>query len=327
MVWSLFGAAGWPRRLTVAGLLVAAVPGADAGPVSVDLPAGWEGHARAALANGECFTATSLVEQAIAAGDPVGFVVRAEMYETGRCVPRRPSQAVRDYGEAARRDYEVGYARLGYLVLNGIGIPADGAWAELLFKQTALGLVSMAPERRRRFVRLLMAEWPVPAELDDALSWLEEIETSGSRGLFQAALRLRHGGDGWPRNEAVARRWLRDAALAGLTEARFELAQWLLARPSSPQDVQRGLSDLHRSALEGYPPALREYGRRLAEGRDVAPNDFDAYVVLLRAQEAGADVEALLAEVVKRLSRAELSGAREMSRLPGYVPYFTRGQS
>jgi TPR repeat protein len=182
----------------------------------------------------------------------------------------------------------------------------------------------MSPERRRWFVRLLMAERPVPAELSGALSWLEEIENGGPKELFEAALRIRVGDDGWPRNEAAARRWLRDAALAGLTEARFELALWLLARPSSPEDVRRGLSDLHRSAVQGYMPALREYGRRLAEGNGVVQNDFDAYVVLLRAREAGAEVEGLLEEVAKRLSPAELLGAREMSRQPNYVPYFTR---
>ncbi|MGH6896526.1 MAG: hypothetical protein ACREJ5_08255 [Geminicoccaceae bacterium] len=53
-------------------------------------------------------------------------------------------------------------------------------------------------------------------------------------------------------------------------------------------------------------------------------NDFDAYVVLLRAREAGAEVEALLDEVAKRLSPAELLGAREMSRKPNYVPYFAQ---
>ncbi|MGH6896525.1 MAG: hypothetical protein ACREJ5_08250 [Geminicoccaceae bacterium] len=140
----------------------------------------------------------------------------------------------------------------------GIGVPEDPAWAELLFKQAALGLVSMSPDRRRRFVRLLMAERPVPAELDRALSWLEDIENGAPKELFEAALRVRDGCDGWPRNETVARRWLRDAALAGLTEARFELALWLLARPLGPEDVRRGLSDLHRSAVEGYMPALRE---------------------------------------------------------------------
>jgi TPR repeat protein len=115
----------------------------------------------------------------------------------------------------------------------------------------------MVPERRRCFVKLLMAERHIPPELDGALSWLEEIEQGGPEELFQAALRLKRGGDGWPRNAAVARRWLRAAALGGVTEARFELALWLLADPTSTDDVQQGLSALHRSASEGHPPALR----------------------------------------------------------------------
>jgi hypothetical protein len=110
---------------------VAPTASSDAAPLSVDLSAGWEDYARAALASHECPTASHLVEQAIAAGDPVGFVVRAEMFESGRCAPRQPSKAVRDYAEAARHDYEVGYARLGYLVLNGIGVPAGRCLGQL----------------------------------------------------------------------------------------------------------------------------------------------------------------------------------------------------
>lgn len=101
------------RRLaaTLPLCLVIVTPAVVAAASSL-LP-GWEGYARQALSRGECSTAKSLAEQAIAASDPVGFVVRAEMYETGRCAPRQPSKAVRDYAQAARRGSEVGYARLG----------------------------------------------------------------------------------------------------------------------------------------------------------------------------------------------------------------------
>jgi hypothetical protein len=66
-------------------MVIPALAGVAATP---PLSRGWENHARQALWRGECFTAESLVEQAIAAGDPMGYSVRGEMYETGRCAER-----------------------------------------------------------------------------------------------------------------------------------------------------------------------------------------------------------------------------------------------
>lgn len=290
---------------------------------AVPLSTGLEGHARQALANGECFTARILVEQMIASGEPIGYAVRGEMYERGICASRDWSKAAKSYGLAMQHGHWLAQAHLGYLALNGgPGLARDMDWAIKLFRSLALDLAVLEPEHRPMLVRALMRQRGIPQQLADAMAWVREAETSNPEKLFDIALKLKSGNEGLPQKRRLARDWMRKAARRGSVTARFQLALWLLEEPWSEDDVRAGLHHLFFAAREGHGAAMREYGRRLAEGDEVARDDLGAYVVLARARDAGVAVDDLLPDVRSQLSRSAVREAEFLLSLDWYLPHY-----
>lgn len=311
---------------TVLVLLTSITPAIGMGKAAIPLSAGLEGHARQALANGECFTARSLVEQMIAAGEPIGYSVRGEMYERGVCAPRDWSKAAKSYGLATRHGHWLAQAHLGYLALSGgPGLPRDVGWAIELFRSLALDLAALEPEHRPTLVRALMRQRGIPQQLADAMAWVREIETLTPHKLLDVALKLKSGSDGLPQKKHIARDWMREAARRGSVAARLQLALWLLDEPSARDDIETGLHHLFFAAREGHGAALKEYGRRLAEGDEVTRDDLGAYVVLVRARDAGVAVNDLLPKVRSRLPPSALRKAEFLLSLDWYLPAYDAG--
>lgn len=126
----------------------------------------------------------------------------------------RAYQAAMKYGEAVQRGYVLGAANLGYLVLNGLGVPSDPGWARRLFKLVALELAMSPPETRQSRLRLAMPYREIPEELEDALRWVRDLEDAEPEQLYQLALRLKIG-DSLPHHAKLARQWLERASGQG----------------------------------------------------------------------------------------------------------------
>jgi TPR repeat protein len=194
------------------------------------------------------------------------------------------------------------------------------AWAKRLFRSFALDLALAEPEHRPILLRALMRHRGIPRELEEAMAWVREIETSDARTLYEMALKLKAGLDGLPPHEQRARDWMSDAAMKGLVEARYTLAMWLLEEPRDERDIENALWWLYDLGARGHRRALEKYGRRLAEGRDVVQNDRDAYIVLMRAKAAGAEVEDILGDLRRRLPAPQLAEAEILLEGRSFLP-------
>ncbi len=262
------------------------------------LPRNWAYLADKAISKGDCATALGYIRPAREAEDQGALLILGVMHETGECVPEDPAKAAELYREAVENDVKLAQPLLGYMYLNGLGVPRDVEQAEYWFKRTALWLARLSEERRLAWLAFILGDRGIPEELKREVTWIGAIEEGDAARQLEVALQLRDG-DGLPQDRELAFRWARQAADKGLLEAQYELAQWHITGAYGEKDVWRGVLGLAKAAAAGHLEAQKDLGLRYAEGRDVEQNNWKAYYWLLHARQGGADV----AEALDRLDR------------------------
>ncbi len=268
------------------------------------LPGNWVYLVEKAVLGGDCGTALGYIRPAREAGDPEGLFILGAMYEVGKCIAEDPAEAAAIYREAVENGVKEIQPLLGYMYLNGLGVPRDVEKAAYWFKRTALWLAWVP--REERFVRLngILLHRGIPEELEREVTWIGAVEEGDAARQFELALRLRDG-KGLLQDREIAFEWAEQAADKGLLEAAYELAQWHISGAYGEKDVWRGLRWLVRAAKAGHLEAQKELGLRFAKGEDVRQSDIKAYVWLLRAHWSGADVADALREVSFKLSESQ----------------------
>lgn len=270
------------------------------------LPGNWTYLADKAISAGDCVTGLDYIRQAREAGHRGALLRLGVMHETGECLPEDPAKAAELYREAVENGIETAQPLLGYMYLNGLGVPRDVGQARYWFKRTVLWLASFSEEERFAWLEFILGHRGIPAELKREVTWIGAIEEGDAARQLEIALQLRDG-DGLPQDRELAFRWARQAADKGLAEAAYELAQWHISGAYGEKDVWRGLLWFKRAARAGHLEAQKELGLRFASGEDVKQDNREAYTWLLHAREGGADVAEALAKLDRVISPEDKS--------------------
>jgi len=271
-----------------------------------------------ATAQGDCARVEELVRALERDGDAEALAVLGGRFEADRrCLERDPARAAKLYRRAADGE-AVAMVRLGRLHAEGRGVAKDMAKARHWFRAGVLAVVAIDPARRGPILRLAL-DGEVPDLLAQQLTWLSLIEQGGPASAFDLAMCMRTG-DGVPRNEEAAEHLMGRLAAEEYPPALYRLGLWLLANAETDEDRRWALRQIEMAAHRRYLPAILDLAHHMLEGRDVVNNDYWTYVVFLKARALGADVDAELALLEKRLDHFEIGAAREQARESDLFP-------
>lgn len=244
--------------------------------------------------------------------------------ELGVCAPQDLPAAREHYTALIEHGELLVLPRLAWLVEHGLGGPADPERALEMYRRAALHYARYERGERYRLLGGVMRPRGIPLALWEEMLWVEQIEDGDAERKFRIAMRLKDG-DGLPKMPRLAYRWLLDVSGARHPAARYELAMWQLEEGLPFADERfanfLAIDRLRWAAFYGHPPALVEYGTRLAQGRDVERNDRGAYIVLLRAKKAGMQVDDWLARLERRLPADDMALAREHFQDRHFFPF------
>jgi hypothetical protein len=151
----------------------------------------------------------------------------------------------------------------------------------------------------------------VTGELASTIKRAESGDTAAERQLAQ----MYAVGDGVPRNEKEAARWLERAAGHGDAESQYEMGVALREGRGTVQDDAGAFAWLQRAADAGNARAQFELGRMYFLGAGIPADKIRAYTWLNLAAAQGAIGAASLRDVVRgQLTTDEISGAQADAR-------------
>lgn len=241
-----------------------------------------------AIREGDCEKAVELLREAVRTDSDGGRIILGNYYEAGYCDAPNYEEAFRIYEELALAGEEDAKIRLGFLYLKGLGITKDEALARKWFESAAL---RMAPYHDFADDFLIdTSKYPEkPEEFWRELNEAKGLFHSEPKVRYQIARKLREG-DGVPKDIEGANRWLRSAAADGLEEAKFDEAVIELDSVDYTDDSSPWYT-LKRLAKGGFAPAMLELSMRHPKRRSDIHKKAAPYYWLLRARNAGMDVE------------------------------------
>jgi len=170
----------------------------------------------------------------------------------------------------------------------------------------AVGLIlSIVSDNRRS------AREPAAAEIEGTLKLAESGDISAEHQLAQ----MFAVGDGVPKNEKEATKWLERAAEHGDAASQYEMGIALREGRGRLQDDARALVWMQRAADAGSAQAQFELGRMYFVGAGVPADKIRAYIWLNLAAAQGAVGAAALRDVVRdQLSPDEIIRAQADAR-------------
>lgn len=118
-----------------------------------------------------------------------------------------------------------------------------------------------------------------------------ELRQFAERGDPQACFELGDRlltGDGVPKNESEARRWLEQAAQGGVPDAMFRLGKLHHDGIGGPKDFARSIDYYAQAARAGIPEAQHNIGAMLVSGRGVKRDYVEGLAWLIVATKSGA---------------------------------------
>ena len=197
--------------------------------------------------------------------------------------------AASDAKQLAEAGDKTAMTLLGYLFLNGYGVPRNvdqaAAW---LRKSADLG----DPAAQYAFGQLLETETGVPRDMQKAADYFEKADKAG---LPEAAYELGLiylSGQGRKKDDAKAVRLFRSAAEKGHPESQYGLGTLMI----------EGTKWIGKAAQAGLPAAQVEYGIRVFNGKGVEKDEETAAAWFAKAAQAGNPV------AQNRLARLYFSG-------------------
>jgi TPR repeat protein len=142
-----------------------------------------------------------------------------------------------------------------------------------------------------------------------------KLAESGDPAAEHQMAQIHAVGDGVPKNEKEAVRWLERAAGHGDADAQYELGLALREGRGTLQDDERAFAWLQRAANVGNAPAQFELGRMYFVGAGTPVDKIQAYTWLNLAAAQGAVGAASLRDTVRgQLSADEIVRAQAEAR-------------
>ncbi|KJE93359.1 Sel1 domain-containing protein repeat-containing protein [Capsaspora owczarzaki ATCC 30864] len=219
----------------------------------------------------------------------------------GKVMPDHP-QALIWLRRAAERKHAGAALQLGLLHEYGAaGAPKSdqeaAAWYQRAQSMKQFGTVQHTSEAARRYASLCLVGRGVKQSVTDAIAWLRiAAEANNKFAQLDLALVLsresplvdRDGTKSNPRDELEASKWLHQAALNGLTDAQYMLAEFYFAGRGVKKDVPEALRRLKVAAARGHNPARVRLGALYDKGESGVLRDrAEAFKWYMQAAEAG----------------------------------------
>jgi uncharacterized protein len=195
-------------------------------------------------------------------------------------------------------------SRRVYYLAAGVGVVIVAA---------AVGLIVSSVRDSQRSARE-----PAAAEIEGTRKLAESGDISAEHQLAQ----MYAVGDGVPKNEKEATKWLERAAEHGDAESQYEMGMALREGRGRVQDDAGALMWMQRAADAGNAQAQFELGRMYFVGAGIPTDKIKAYIWLNLAAAQGAVGAASLRDVVRdRLSPEEIIGAQADARRLGEIQF------
>lgn len=291
------------------------------------------------------------IDAAAAAGDPAAQTAVAKRLFIEQPNAEANRRAVRLLKKAIARRLPAAHHLYGIALLRGQGLKADHAAAVRHLEAAALAGDAAAqidlarcleegfgvepnPERALYWRRLAAVHEPYPASSasaemlgEAALAAGRRYEETGcyaeadqwmtraarhSRGPAQYALARLHLRRDWEgRSAEDARRWMNEAALAGVLDAQFRLGVFCWSGAGGRVDLREAVRWLCRAAEGGHAQAAGMLAGFLLTGNALPFDRLRAWAMLRIAARLGDDASALTAKTLERqLPASERRNAR-----------------
>ena len=308
-------------------------------------------EATAALKAGDFATAETILNRLSQDDDPAAMRELARLHLSGRAATPDAVRARDLLKQAVNSGNAAAGLDLGYVLLEGIGGPADplaarGAFAaaadandenveaRFMWGKTSL-MVSKDPEDLRNAmaeIQLASTQKYGPAlalsgdfylsgtfvgrDPKRAMSLYQEAYANGHKQSAVTVADLFAFGELGTVDLDAAGKWYARAASDGSTKAAHAAAMLIYADPqSSDADLQQAFSFATSAALAWNEDAQYLLGRMYLEGRAVGPDLFEAFKWLdLAATSAVLDAHYLRAIVARDLGPDQVALAREVAR-------------
>ena len=268
----------------------------------------------------------SWLRRAALQGDTDAAAIVGDLYARGGDLPPNHAEAAMWYRRAAEGGHRAAARALGLMHLNGLGTPRDPEEAARWFRLSA-----EAGDTASRFdlATLVLKHETGPEEATRTREWFEkEAEGGDLVGAYNYGICLAEGvgverndtqamvwlkraaagvvnarywygrllaeGRGGPADPVEGRKWIAQAAEAGMVEALVAMAEFLVNGAGGEKDHPRALDLFERAANSGHVGAMFAVGAMLGGGHDVPWDRPAAENWFRKAAEQGHGYAALM---------------------------------
>ncbi len=266
-------------------------------------PAGFEAAARAFAAN-NLPEARRLAALAAAKGDAQAQTMMGYMLSQGMGGARDDAAAARWYGAAARLGEPDAYFGLGMMATDNRGG---------LSLQHAAGYLRQAADKNhaeaaRRLAELYYIGKGVKKDPRQVAYWLEKSAAlNDPASAYAAGIMYAEGDQGVPRDVVKARKYLLQAANAGLPDAMSDYGLYLYQGRTGAMDKAGAAQWFAKAAAKGDPTGQFLYAYVLSRGEGVTRNLDEAYGWLVRADVHNDAEDAADRATLRRILEAALT--------------------
>ena len=158
------------------------------------------------------------------------------------------------------------------MLLDGTVVAADIAKARDLMKAAAEPGLPLA---QYNYGQMIVQASP-SGGFEEAFGYFEKAANAGVADAQYAMSQLYAYGRGVPADSAMARGWLRAAAMNGFGTAQIEYGIWLINGKGGPAAARGGFRFLKRAADRGNPIAINRVAHLYKDGIGTAPDRLQA---------------------------------------------------
>lgn len=225
-----------------------------------------------AYQRGFYLTALKLAEPIANLGDPAAQTLLGEIYSRALGVPQDLQKAAHWYEAAAKAGSAEGQFRFALMLLDGTVVASDIAKArDLMAAAAEQGL----PLAQYNYAQMIVQASP-SGGFEEAFGYFQKAANAGVADAQYAMSQLYEYGRGVQADSAVARKWLRAAAINGLGAAQVEFGIWLINGKGGPPQLEDGFRFLKRAADRGNPIAINRVAHLYKDGVGTAPDRLQA---------------------------------------------------
>lgn len=259
---------------------------ADLPPLPPEKPyAGVVDDAYGAYQRGLYATAFNLALARAEKGDGAAQTLLAEMFSQGKGVRRSIKDAVFWYGEAAKSGNPVAMFKYSLMLLDGEHVARDRTLAQNYMSRAAEAGNALA---EFNWAQMLAGDDAGDEGLAKALPFYEKAADQGLADAQYAVAQIYAGLESVPaEKKALARDYLRRAALSGHDTAQHDMGVWLIEGIGGAADFDAGFQWMKVAALRGNVAAQNKLALLYVNAIGTRPDPVEAVKWYLLSRRAG----------------------------------------